>query len=197
VFIAMEHGGKEPVQQYVAAAGTTFPTLIDDHGATSAAFGFKVVPNGALVDPDGIVRFRKIGGFSIEKPEDVAAVERFLRGQDPGPSPAADARYHLDPVSRELVETQLRLGHALFSSGRRDEAVAEWWKAVHRDPDNFVIRKQIWSTLYPEKFYPAIDAEWQKAQLAKERAEEQVAGWCGPDGCPIPVATSRPGAAGR
>jgi hypothetical protein len=190
VFIAMEHGGNEAVQQYVAAAGTTFPTLIDEHGATSAAFGFKVVPNGVLVDPDGIIRYLKVGGFSVEKPEDVAAVERFAKAQDPGPSPAAGARYRLDPVSQELIETRLRLGHALFSLGRGDEAVAEWRAALHRDPDNVVIRKQIWSTLYPEKFHPTIDAEWQKGQLASERAEEQASGWCGPDGCPIPVAMS-------
>ena len=187
----MEHGGTEAVRQYVAAAGATFPTLIDEHGATSRAFGFKVVPNGVLVDPDGIVRFRKIGGFSIEKPEDVVAVERFMRGRDPGPSPAADARYALDPVIRDLVETKLRSGHALFARGRPEEAVAEWREALHRDPDNFVIRKQIWATLHPERFHPTIDAAWQKGQLARERAEEQAAGWCGPDGCPIPGATSR------
>lgn len=187
----------EAAHRYVAAAGVTYPTLIDEHGATSRAFGFKVVPNGILVDADGIVRYRKIGGFSIDKPDDVAAVERFLRGEDPGPSPAADTRYALDPVTRELIETKLRLGHALVSLGRRDEAVAEWREALHRDPDNFVIRKQIWSALHPEKFHPTIDAEWQRVQLAKERREEQAAGWCGPDGCPLPGATARAGPAER
>jgi hypothetical protein len=187
----MEHGGADAARRYVDAAGVTFPVLIDAHGATSGAFGFKVVPNGVLVDPEGIVRYLKIGGFSIERAADVAAVERFARGEDPGPSPEAATRYALDPIVQELVETRLRLGHALFSLGQRDAAVAEWRAALRRDPDNFVIRKQIWSTLYPEKFHPTIDAAWQEVQLASERAAEIADGWCGPDGCPLPSGASR------
>jgi hypothetical protein len=185
VAIAMEHGGPAEARRYVEAARVSFPTLIDERGATSGAFGFKVVPNGALLDADGIIRYLKIGGFSVERPEDRAAVERFARGADPGPSPANDARYTLDPLTRELIDTRLRLGHVLISLGQRDAAVTEWRAALRRDPDNFVIRKQIWAALYPERFHPTIDAEWQKVQLAQERAEELAAGWCGPDGCPI------------
>lgn len=187
----MEHGGLEGAERYVQAAKVTFPTLIDETGATSRAFGFKVVPNGVLVDAAGIVRYLKIGGFSIENVADVSAVERFLRGEDPGPGPEAETRYALDPVTQELIETRLRLGHAFFARGQRDAAVAEWQAALRRDPDNFVIRKQIWAALYPEKFHPAIDAEWQKRQLAEERAAELAAGWCGPDGCPLPSGMTR------
>jgi hypothetical protein len=183
----MEHGTSDSARQYSEAAGVTFPTLIDERGATSAAFGFKVVPNGVLVDTNGIVCYLKIGGFSIDNVSDVAAVERFSQGGDPGPSPEAMVLYELDPLTRELVETKLRLGHRLAALGRLDEAIAEWKDALHRDPQNLVIRKQIWSTLHPEKFHPTIDSQWQKEQLARERAEEIVAGYCGPDGCPLPA----------
>lgn len=177
----------EDAKRYVQAAQVTFPTLIDASGATSRAFDFKVVPNGVLVDAAGIVRYLKIGGFSIQNPDDVAVVERFLHGEDVGPGPEAETRYTLDPLTRELVETKLHLGHALLALGKRDAAVTEWQTALRHDPDNFVIRKQIWAALYPEKFHPSIDAEWQKSQLAAERAAELAAGWCGPDGCPIKV----------
>lgn len=187
----MEHGEAGGAQRYVEEANATFATLIDAHGATSRAFDFKVVPNGVLVDASGIIRYLKIGGFSIDNRQDVAAVERFIADGEPGPSPAYEARYELDPLTRELVETKLRLGHALVALGQPSEAVAEWQSALHRDPDNFVIRKQIWSTVHPEKFYPTIDAEWQTIQLAKERAEEEAAGYCGPDGCPLPGHSAR------
>ena len=47
---------------YVEAAGARFPALADEQGVTSALFGFKVVPNGILVDEHGSVRWAKVGG---------------------------------------------------------------------------------------------------------------------------------------
>ncbi len=183
----MEHNGGERARPFIEAAHVRFPTLIDENGITTTVLGFKAVPNGILVDADGVVRYRKFGGFSVEKAEDVGAVERFLRGEDPGPSPAPKVPYQLDSTERELIETKLRLGRLLDSVGRHEEAVQEWRDALHRDPENLVIRKQIWAARYPEKFHPTIDWAWQRAQIARERAEELAAGICGPDGCPIPA----------
>jgi hypothetical protein len=49
--------------------------------------------------------------------------------------------------------------------------VAAWREALRADPDNFVIRKQIWAVEHPERFYPSIDWAWQRDQLARERGE--------------------------
>jgi hypothetical protein len=54
--------------------------------------------------------------------------------------------------------------------GDREGALAAWRTALVADPDNYVLRKQIWVVEYPERFYPTIDSDWQKAQLARERA---------------------------
>ncbi len=182
----MEHTGAEAARPYVDKAGASFPTLIDEHGLASMLLGFKVVPNGVLLDSEGTIRYAKYGGFSVSKAEDVAAVERFIKGEIPGPSPESDIPYELGPAEQDLVETKLRLGHLLDSLGRRDEAIQEWKAALRLDPENFIIRKQIWAALYPEKFHPAIDFDWQKGQLEQERQEEIAAGICGPDGCPLP-----------
>lgn len=53
-------------------------------------------------------------------------------------------------------------------TGRRGEALALWTRAYERDPENFVIRKQIWRALYPERFGEPIDLAWQKGQIARE-----------------------------
>ena len=190
--VALEHTGAQAARPYVDPADPTFPTLVDEHGITSTLFGFKVVPNGVLVDEAGTIRYAKFGGFSIDNAEDVAAVERFLTKGDPGASPECGERYQLEPLERELVETKLRLGRLLDSLGRRNEAVSEWRAALRLDPENFVIRKQIWAALHPEKFHPIIDWDWQKQQLERERREEMAAGVCGPDGCPLPHAERRP-----
>lgn len=122
----------------------------------------------------------------------MAAVERFLSGGDPGASPSAAPASLLRPVEREFVATKVRLGRLLDERGRRADAVAEWRGALRLDPENFLIRKQIWAAEHPEKFHPEIDLAWQQEQLRQERAEEVAAGICGPDGCPLPWATSRP-----
>lgn len=186
IAIALEHAGAEQARPFVAAAHATFPVLVDETGATAAAFGFKVVPNGVLVDADGVVRYANYGDFSVEQAADRAVVERFASGEDPGESPEATMPYDLDAAERGLVATKLRLGRLLDSLGQRVEAVAEWRAALRYDPENLVIRKQIWAVLHPEKFHPTIDWAWQEEQFARERAEEVASGICGPDGCPLP-----------
>jgi hypothetical protein len=54
--------------------------------------------------------------------------------------------------------------------GDQEGALAAWRAALAADPDNYVVRKQIWVVEHPERFYPTIDWTWQKAQLARERA---------------------------
>lgn len=53
-------------------------------------------------------------------------------------------------------------------AGRRQEGVGLWIHAYEHDPKNFVIRKQIWRALYPERFGDPIDLAWQKEQIARE-----------------------------
>ncbi len=188
--VAVEHAGPAAARSFVAEAGVTFQTVIDEQGALSSLFGFKVVPNGVLLDENGTVRWAKFGGFSIDDPEDVAVVERFIAGEDLGPSPERDRPYLLGPTERELVATQLRLGRGLLEAGRTADAIAAWREALRLDPQNFLIRKQIWVAEHPEKFFPTIDFAWQQEQLAAEREREIAEGICGPDGCPLPWAST-------
>ncbi len=90
------------------------------------------------------------------------------------------------------MATKVRLGQVLQEQSRRDEAVAEWRSALRLDPENFLIRKQIWAAEHPEKFHLTIDVDWQREQLGREREAEIAAGICGPDGCPVPWATNTP-----
>ena len=47
-----------------------------------------------------------------------------------------------------------------------DEAVAAWRRGVAVQPDNYVIRKQIWAVENPDRFYQgSVDYAWQKEQL--------------------------------
>ncbi len=66
-----------------------------------------------------------------------------------------------DPAS---VAALFGVGVALLHQGHKAEAVVSWRAALKRAPDNYVIRKQIWVVEHPEKFYPAIDWDWQRRQ---------------------------------
>jgi tetratricopeptide (TPR) repeat protein len=61
-------------------------------------------------------------------------------------------------------------GTALARLGRGDEAVDAWKRALARDPANFVVRKQIWAHRHPDRFWPTIDLDWQRDEMAREQA---------------------------
>lgn len=185
--VAVDPSGRDAPRPYVEAAGVTFPSVVDTTGATSAAFGFQVVPNGILVDEVGRIRYRRDGGFSSANEEHRDLVRAFARGEDVSPSPdLAALPYELSAVERELVRTKMALGRELAATDRADAAMTEWMDALHLDPGNKTIRKAIWAMKYPERFHPVIDDAWQAQQLERELADETAAGFCGPDGCPIP-----------
>ena len=161
--------------------------LVDQHNLLGRLLDFKVVPNGVFLDEQGIIRYAKYGGFSIDRPEDRETIRQLLDGEVVQHTAAPDqAPYQLSPLERELVETRLRLGSELLEQGKQDAALAEWQRALELDPQNFVIRKQIWAVRYPERFQPTIDWDWQRDQLQREREAEIARGVCGADGCLLP-----------
>ncbi len=192
VAIAVDAQGPEAARPWAEAAGATFTTVVDRENRLAALYDYKLVPNGIFLDERGIVRYAKIGGFSVENAADVDAIQRLIDGD--AAQIAAESRavpYRLGATERALVEARMRRGGELFRRGAREEAVAEWQRALRLDPENLTIRKQIWMARYPERFHPTIDFAWQTGQLRREREEELAAGICGPDGCPLPGADSR------
>ena len=199
--MAADIGGAAAARPWHEQAGATFTTVVDAENTLGRFFDYKIIPNGFFVDEQGILQGMWIG-FSVDKPECVAAVDQFRAGSlepfartpqgpvgAPGVAPGpVSGSGRLAPLERELYETRIRFGTVLDAVGREAEAADEWYKAVLMDPANFVLRKQVWRLRYPEKFYPTIDFEWQKEQLAREQAAEEAMhlSGCGPDGCVLP-----------
>ena len=53
-----------------------------------------------------------------------------------------------------------------YQRGNTEEALVEWKKGRDLEPDNWVIRKQIWAVEHPEKFYNGeVDYGWQRQQV--------------------------------
>lgn len=190
VSIAVDAGGPTAPQPFVRAAGASFPTLVDPTNAVAGPLGARVVPNVLLVDGDGTVLWSQIGGISIDNPEQRAWIEAWSdRGILPAEQPQGDGA---DPLVQRLIGKSLRLAELHVAQGDVAAALRELEEARALDPENFIVRKQIWLLRYPERFHPEIDFAWQKTQLAQERAVEAA---CGPDGCRIP--DSAPAVGGR
>jgi hypothetical protein len=163
--IAQDAQGPARVMPIVHEYGVGFPVLIDRMSSMSLSFGFQITPAGAFVDAAGTIRYvhsSETEQFDINDPRVRWNLERFLAGE---PAKAIGQRgTGMSPESLELFAE----GVELFGSGREADGLARWREALRLEPDNILIRSQIWAVEHPERFWPAVDREWQAAQLVKE-----------------------------
>lgn len=153
----------DPERARAFALSWSGPTLLDTGGALAGALDFHVIPNGFCFDRSGALVGEQRGGFDIRSDEGRALTERWLAEppREACPLPASDGN-----EARELFAR----GSARLGEGRRDDALRLWQRAYLLDPRNFIIRKQIWRLLYPERFGDPLDLEWQREQIAREEA---------------------------
>jgi hypothetical protein len=94
-------------------------------------------------------------------PRDRHNLDQFLAG---APAKTIDREERMAPEALERFAE----GVEQFDRGQRAAAIGSWRRALELDPDNFVIRSQIWAVEHPKHFYPAVDRDWQEQQLPKE-----------------------------
>ncbi len=158
----MDAGGPDLARRYAQAAGATYPVLVDTEGMLATHYGFRAIPNGWIVDGHGVIRFRQVGGFDIRKPDVADTIERTLTGTPPGLADAAPAG------PRQDAAMAFKEGVYRLREGKTREALQAWFRAAEADPENLLVRKQIWHVLHPERFEPEVDFVWQKAQRERE-----------------------------
>jgi hypothetical protein len=159
--VAQDAAGEERVRPVVEERGIDFPVLVDRGSVLARELGFRIVPTGFFVDAEGVVRYRHANDFDVADPRVRWNLDRFLAGDEPEP-PADEER--MEPAALELFAR----GIGLYDAGDVGAALATWREALALDPDNFLVRSQIWVAEHPERFYPAVDREWQELQLVKE-----------------------------
>jgi hypothetical protein len=143
-----------------------FPTLVDTENRLAAMLGYRVIPNGYLFANDGALLDELVGDFDLRSPPTRTLLRGWL-GEGPAP-----VRPRADPVDATSDGAALGLfaeGEALLGRGERRRALARWHKAYLAAPRSFVIRKQIWRALYPDRFGDPIDTAWQRGQIESEK----------------------------
>jgi hypothetical protein len=158
--VAEDAQGAARVEPVVRERRVEFPVLLDPTSSLSVALRFQVVPTGVLVD-DGTIAYRHPDDFDAGDPRVRAALDAFLRGE---PVPAQAREERMQPAALERFAE----GVAAHAAGDEDRALALWREALALDPENFLIRSQIWALEHPERFWPTVDREWQEQQLLRE-----------------------------
>ena len=155
------------------AADADFVTLVDSQNTFGARYDLKAIPYGVMIDETG--RLVK-GPFNINVADQKTLVmlEKWVSDPDYNVKLLRDVK-PLDGLSAQVTteaSARFQLGLVLLEIGKKEEAMAEWRKALALDPKNWIIHKQIWAVEHPDKFYDGdVDYSWQKAQLETEKSK--------------------------
>ena len=159
----MDAQGFSVVTPYLESANVQFPTVIDRENLLGEIFGFNAIPNGFLISPDGTVNYQNLGSFDIRNPEIQKVIKRWL-----GDTSDINIDESILPI-RDPVQSAnflFRKGLKLYEEGNVDAALNEWREGVRVDPENYIIKKQIWAVENPSKFYLGeVDYKWQSKQV--------------------------------
>ena len=153
------------------AANADFVTLVDSQNTFGTLYDLKAIPYGVMIDEAG----RLVKGpfnINIANQKTLAILEQWLSDPDYNVKLLRDMK-PLDALNVQITteaSARFQLGLVLLEVGKREEAIAEWRKALALDPKNWIIHKQIWAVEHPDKFYDGnVDYGWQEAQLEVEK----------------------------
>lgn len=165
--VAMDAQGAEFARPFVEKAQAEFLTLVDRENLLGQLYRFKAIPNGYLINGDGVVEYRRLGGFDIRNPKIRQVVEDWLaEAQGSIESPDVD---ELGP-DHDRANSLFKQGLELYENGLVDDAMKLWREGVELEPDNYIIRKQIWAVENPDRFYEEkVDFDWQREQIKTGR----------------------------
>ena len=176
VVVASDAQGASVARPWVEQAGGTYPALLDQHNTIGKLFGVKYVPIGILVDEQGRL-VRPVASVNIGQE---AFREQLTHWAQTGEIPGAWREMEAegpDSLTAEEQEADARfqLAVVLLESGKKSEAIDELKRAFRLDPQNWLIRKQLWAIEHPEAYYDGdVDYAWQKQQIEKENAEVEA-----------------------
>ncbi len=173
VVIAQDAQGSEVARPWVEKAGGTYRALLDQHNEVGKAYNLKYVPVGILLDEEGRL-VRAVGRVDIDREEFLRQLNAWVGSgaipQDWTEADRRDAPHALTPEEAE-ADARFQRAIALLERDKRQEAMAELKEAFKLDPENWLIRKQLWAIETPEAFYDGeVDYDWQKEQMSKEEA---------------------------
>lgn len=79
VCVSVDEGGKQAVQKFFKESGFFLPTYLDPSGQAAAAYGLTGVPETFVIDKNGVIAKKIIGGLDWASPEVVGFLEDLMK----------------------------------------------------------------------------------------------------------------------
>jgi cytochrome c biogenesis protein CcmG, thiol:disulfide interchange protein DsbE len=79
VAISIDEGGKPAIESFFKESGFSLPTYLDESGASVKSYGITGVPESFIIDKQGILVKKIIGGFAWDSPEAVSFLEGLMK----------------------------------------------------------------------------------------------------------------------
>lgn len=83
VAISVDEGGKTAVESFFNDSGLSLPTYLDASGASVKSYGITGVPESFIVDKQGVIVKKIIGGVTWDSPEVVSFLEGLMKQGTP------------------------------------------------------------------------------------------------------------------
>tara|TARA_B100001123_G_scaffold414158_3_gene513287 strand:- start:4346 stop:4828 length:483 start_codon:yes stop_codon:yes gene_type:complete len=158
VVIAQDAQGAEVAKPWVEEAGGMYRALLDQHNQIGKAYSLKFLPVAIILDEAGRL-VRPVGSVNIVDEEFLADLTLWAETNT------------LPERWLGTKETEIRP----MTEDEREAAVTELKEAFKLDPQNWLIRKQLWAIETPEVSYEGdVYYGWQKEQISREDAVLQA-----------------------
>lgn len=79
VAVSIDEGGREVIDSFFKETGLSLPTYQDASGASSKSYGVTGVPETFIIDKQGVLVKKVIGGAAWNSPEVVAFLENLMK----------------------------------------------------------------------------------------------------------------------
>lgn len=157
---------------WLSKAEATYTSLLDRDTKLATHFGVKYIPFYVLLDERGKVvqppRLAEVGDKSQRD-----SIATWL--EHGGVALPTQREAATTDSSKAEIELRCALAALYLQNQEIDQAVIQLKRALRRDPDNWLVRKQIWAIEHPEKFYEGnVDFGWQRDQLRADRTTEEA-----------------------
>jgi len=79
VAVSVDEGEKPSIESFFKETGFSLPTYLDESGASVKSYGITGVPESFIIDKQGILVKKVIGGFAWDSPEAVSFLEGLMK----------------------------------------------------------------------------------------------------------------------
>lgn len=79
VCVSVDEGGKQAVQDFFKNTGFSLPAYLDPTGQAAATYGLTGVPETFIIDKQGVIAKKVIGGLDWASPEVITFLEGLMK----------------------------------------------------------------------------------------------------------------------